>query len=324
MSISVVIVSWNARSFLLNCLTSVLAQRVAEPLDVIVVDNASTDGSAQAVREAFQTVRLICNPDNFGFAKANNIGIRASVGEYLFLINSDVIVAAGCLQEMIDHMEQHAEIGVLGPKIIDAAGHYQRSCMGYPTLWNTFCRALALDGLFPRSQVFGGQLLPFWRHDETCPVDVINGCFWLIRRSAMEQVGLLDERFFIYGEDVDWCKRFNEKQWTVVFKADVEAIHYGGASSANAPVRFYLEKQRANYFYWLKHRSRAATVAFLMITLLHDSVRVTGAAARYLFAQGSRQDASYKMARSLASIRWILGDTRHLPGQPREIEARVG
>ena len=120
--------------------------------------------------------------------------------------------------------------------------------------------------MFPRSRLFGGHLLTFWDHDETRPVDVINGCFWVLRKSALEQVGLLDERFFFYGEDVDWCRRFNLGGWRVVFFPEAEALHYGGASSANAPVKFAVEMQRANYQYWTKHHSRCGAYTFLLIT----------------------------------------------------------
>jgi GT2 family glycosyltransferase len=307
MSISVIIVSWNARSYLLNCIQSILAQEGTEPIEVIVVDNASTDGSPAAVSAQFPTVRVICNPDNYGFARANNIGIGATAAEHVFLINSDVVVGAGCFRRMVAYMEDHGEVGVLGPKIVGANGQVQRSCMGYPSLWNAFSRALALDSLFPGSRLFGGQLLTFWRHDDIRSVGVINGCFWMVRRSALDQVGLLDERFFIYGEDVDWCRRFNAGGWKVTFFPDAEALHYGGASSANAPVRFYLEMQRAQYQYWTKHHSGIAAVTFLMISLLHHTVRAVGEIAIYPLRWRRGLTSTHKIARSVASIKWIIG-----------------
>jgi GT2 family glycosyltransferase len=304
MPISVIIVSWNAKAFLLKCIQSVLAQRFPGPVEIIVVDNASSDGSPEAVRESFPMVKLICNKDNQGFAKANNIGIRASTGDYLFLINSDVEVSPGCFATMIHEMEQHRNIGILGPKIVGSDGRVQRSCMGYPSLWNEFSRALALDSIFPKSKLFGGQLLTFWRHDERRCVGVINGCFWMLRRSAVEEVGLLDERFFIYGEDVDWCKRFNDSDWKVVFFPEAEALHYGGASSSNAPVRFYLEMQRAQHQYWIKHHSRLASDTFLLINLLHHTVRLVGETVIYPFRRRKGIASTHKIVRSVASIKW--------------------
>jgi GT2 family glycosyltransferase len=253
-------------------------------------------------------VQLIRNPKNLGFAKANNIGIRQSRGEYLFLINSDVVVSDDCFDKLIRHLDEHQDVGMLGPRIIGSNGQVQRSCMGYPTLWNSFTRALALDSLFPQSELFGGQLLTFWRHDERRPVKVINGCFWALRRAAVEEVGLLDERFFIYGEDVDWCKRFTDRGWGIVFFPEAEALHYGGASSSNAPVRFYLEMQRAHHQYWAKHRSRPATDGFLLINVLHHAVRLIAEAGAYPFRH--RKDlamARHKIARNAASVKWAVG-----------------
>jgi GT2 family glycosyltransferase len=304
MRISVIIVSWNAKAFLLHCLASIQSQQLSSAVEVIVVDNASSDGSPEAVKAQFPEVTLICNQQNYGFAKANNMGIMASQGDYLFLINSDVIVGPDCFARMLEYMNQQPEIGVLGPKIVGSNGRVQRSCMRYPSLWNATARALALDSLLPRSTVLGSHLLTFWAHDETCSVDVINGCFWLIRRTAIEKVGLLDEQFFIYGEDIDWCRRFTEFGWKVVFFPEADAVHYGGASSSNAPVRFYLEMQRANYQYWLKHHSRAASDVFLLINLLHHSLRTVGEVVAFPLSPKRRQTSSYKIARNIASIKW--------------------
>jgi GT2 family glycosyltransferase len=305
MKISVVIVSWNAKPFLLECLASVERQSRPDNLEVIVVDNASSDGSPDAVRDHFPGVKLICNGGNDGFAKGNNIGIRASSGDYLFLVNSDVVVSEGCFDTLTRYMDSHPEIGMLGPKIVGSDGKVQRSTMGFPSLWNTLCRALALDSVFPRSRLFGGHLMTFSNHDVTRPVDVINGCFWVLRRSAMEQVGLLDEQFFMYGEDVDWCRRFNKRGWKVVFCAEAEALHYGGASSANAPVRFDIEMQKANYQYWAKHHSSLAAATFLLISLLHHTLRIAGEIVAYPLRR-SRSTSTYKIKRGFASIKWIV------------------
>ena len=252
------------------------------------MDNASSDGSPDAVRDEFPGVRLICNDDNYGFAKANNIGIRASTGEYLFFINSDVVVKAGCFEKMISYMDGHQDIGVLGPRILGPNGAVQRSCMGFPTLWNSLCRALALDSIFPGMKLFGGELMAYWPHDDIRSVDVINGCFWMVRRKALQAAGPLDERFFIYGEDIDWCKRFHDKGWKVVFYPEAEAVHYGGASSANAPLKFFIEMQRADYQYWKKHHTALASTAFLFIRLLHHAVRLPGGIASYPFRRKKR------------------------------------
>jgi len=306
MDLSIIIVSWNAREYLLKCLESVILETANHLTEIVVVDNASTDGSTEMVKECFPDVKLICNDANYGFAKANNIGIKQSNGRYLCLINSDVIVHRGCIDLMIAYMDQHSEIGMLGPKILTPGGSIQRSCMGFPSFWNSFCRALALDAIFPSSRIFGGQLMTFWSHDTIRSVDVINGCFWMIRRKALERIGLLDEIFFIYGEDIDWCKRFWNMNWNIVFFPEAEAVHYGGASSANAPIRFYIEMHRANLQFWEKHHSRLAKLSYLLTVWIHHIVRITGQIVLYITKPSKRSEANFKIKRSMACIRWLL------------------
>ena len=308
MDLSVIIVSWNAKAFLLECLLSVIQETAQYDTEIIVVDNASTDGSAELVKEQFPSVILVSNETNLGFAKANNIGIRQCTGKYMCLINSDVFVKKECIKQAVQFMDNNTKIGVLGPRIIGADGQVQRSCMAFPTLWNTFCRALALDSLFPKSKLFGGYLMRYWQHDNIQSVDVINGCFWMVRRAALENVGLLDERFFIYGEDIDWCRRFHDSEWDVVFFPKAEVIHYGGASSANAPVRFYVEMHRANLQYWQKYHSDFLSRTFLFLTLLHHIIRLCGQMPIYWTQPGKREISRLKLKRSSAVISWVLNN----------------
>jgi GT2 family glycosyltransferase len=306
-TISVIIVSWNAKKYLEQCLQSILVDSEAYDAEIIVVDNASTDGSPELIRHNFPKVKLICNADNLGFAKANNIGINHSKGEYLFLINSDVVVYPNCISSMVDYMEKHPETGMLGPRILGTDGNVQRSCMGYPSLWNLFSRAIFLDSAFPHIKLFNGFMLKNWAHDSIKEVDVINGCFWSVRRKAVEQIGLLDEDFFIYGEDMDWCKRFNNAGWKVVYFPQAESLHYGGASSSNAPVRFYVEMQKANLQYWRKHHVGFSRYAYLCIILLHQLLRVFGNYTYYMLVPSKRDVSNYKAKRSIATISTLFG-----------------
>ena len=305
--VSVVIVSWNARKFLEECLESLAAGACSYPMEVIVVDNASTDGSPELVQQRFPNVRLIQTGANLGFAKGNNVGIRESRGRYLCLVNSDVRVLTGCITRLVDFMEGHPKTGMVGPRIIGGDGKLQRSCRGFPSLGNMFCRALALDEIFPHSAWAGGYLMPFWDHDTLRQVDILSGCFWLVRREALEQVGLLDEAFFMYGEDMDWCKRFSLQGWDLMFVPAAEAIHYGGGSSANAPLRFYIEKLRADFQYWRKHSGWCAQRCYFLITCLHHVVRMAGFACAKLARRGDGDTNNYKMTRSWRSLLWMVG-----------------
>jgi GT2 family glycosyltransferase len=304
--LSIVIVSWNAKKFLAECLDS-LRDFIQRPdVEVFVVDNCSDDGSPELVRSSYPQVMLIENQQNVGFARANNIGIRRSVGKYVALINSDVRVLNGCLEKMIAYMEAHLKVGVSGPRMLGPAGKSSRSYMSAPTLWRCFCRALALDIMFPNSRALGSYTMSYFERDETTEVDVLNGWFWMTRREALDQVGLLDETFFMYGEDIDWCKRFHDAGWGVVYFPEAESIHYGGASSSKAPLRFYVEMQRANLQYWEKHFSRISQVAYVGILFLHQALRL--AVYGVLVAvKSTRSDPSYKLKRSLSCLRWMIG-----------------
>ncbi len=306
LDVSVIIPSWNAKSYLRDCIKSIYTETNNCRIEIIVVDNASTDGSPEMVKAYFPHIKLIINKENLGFAKGCNIGMRQANGKYVVIVNSDVILEKECIDRMFKYMEKHSEIGILGPKILGQDGMVQRSCMGFPTLWNTFCRALALDTIFPRSKLFGGQLMTYWSHNSIRSVDIINGCFWMVRQEALKRVGLLDESFFMYSEDKDWCKRFANAGWEVVFFPDAEAVHYGGASSSNAPIRFYIEMLRSNLQYWKKHHSRIAWVGYMLITLFHHVVRILGQVFTYVIKPSKSSQADFKIKRSIACIQWLL------------------
>jgi GT2 family glycosyltransferase len=306
--VSVVIVSWNARDYLVQCLASLSGEVCRYPMEIIVVDNASLDGSPECVENQFPHVRLVRNATNLGFARANNIGVSHCRGRYLCFINSDVKVLQDCITHLVEYCKQQPDVGMVGPRIFGGDGELQRSCRGAPTLWNMFCRSLALDTILPRMKVFTGYSLSHWPHDALRPVDILSGCFWLVRREAMAQVGLLDESFFMYAEDMDWCKRFWAAGWKVVFVPSAEAIHYGGASAANAPVRFFIEMQRADLQYWKKHHSRPAVAVYFLISCLHLMLRAIGYTFAMGFARERRAVYRHKIGRSVACLRCMFSD----------------
>lgn len=306
LDVSIIVVSWNAKEFLRQCLQSIYETIHSVTYEIIVVDNDSSDGSPEMVKKEFPRVKLICTGDNFGFAKGNNIGINHSNGKYLFLINSDVEVKRGCINRMVSFMDKHPEIGLLGPKVQYPDVTLQPSCKSFPTLWNTACYALALDAILPRSKLFSSYLMRYWRHDKVRPIDVIAGCCWMVRREAVNEVGLLDEEFFMYGEDIDWCRRFWMAGWQVVFFPYAEVIHYGGASSSNASIRFYIEMLRANIQYFKKYHSRHAQIVFVLILVLHQVARIMGHSVMSIILRSERKTVIPKIRRSIAGVRWIL------------------
>jgi len=305
--LSVIIVSWNTKKLVLDCLESLQSNPARCSTEIILVDNASSDDTAESVRKLYPSVKVIQNRENLGFAKANNIGMEISSGEYVALINSDVVVPLGCLEKMIEYMKQHPDTGMLGPKMILRDGTIGQSCYRFPTVWSWFCNALALDSLFKGARAFGDFEMASFPYDSIEDVDVLTGWFWMVRRKALDRVGDLDDRFFMYGEDIDWAKRFHEDGWRVTFYPVAHAIHYCRASSDRAPTRFYIEKNRANLQYFRKHHGLPGVMGSWLAVWLHQIVRILGYGGVYLFRQADRAMADYKVRRSAACLLWLMG-----------------
>ncbi len=217
MDISVVILSWNDKPYLEICLQSLRDAAPSRPMEIIVVDNASSDGSPEMVEALFPEVRLIRNTENLGFPKGNNVGIKASRGKYVFLLNSDIKIFAGCLDTLADYMDLNPKVGMVGPRILNRDLTHQSSCRRFPTLWNNFCTTSGLATVFTGSKLFSGEHMIYFKGDRLIDAEVLVGCFWTVRREAVDQFGLLDEGFFMFAEDLDWCKRFWAAGWRIVF-----------------------------------------------------------------------------------------------------------
>jgi GT2 family glycosyltransferase len=307
MDVSFVIVSWNAKDYLRKCLRSLADACARLEHEVIVVDNGSSDGSPEMVEAEFPEVRLIRNAHNAGFAAANNQGLAIARGRYLALVNSDVELFPDTMERLIAFMEAHPDVGLLGPKVLNADRTIQPSCRTFPSLRSWLFRTLALDTAFPRSRLFGEHFMTHWSRDEVRDVDVLSGCFWLIRRSAYEQVGGLDTRFFMYAEDMDLCRRYRQAGWRTTFCPEGQIIHYGGASSGNAPVRFWIEMQRANLQYWKKHHGTVSTIALYLLLIAYHSLRVPAfAMLRLLGRQAASPREADKLRMNLRTLAWLL------------------
>jgi GT2 family glycosyltransferase len=304
--VSVVIVNWNAMKYLRDCLNSLLHKESSYTQEIIVVDNASSDGSAEMVQRQFPQVNLIRNTDNLGFARANNIGIDKAGGRYICLVNPDVIVLDNCIENLMRFMDQNPRVGMAGPRILNPDRSLQISCRHFPGIWNNLCQSLGLNRLFPQSAFFSDWLMRYWDHNSIRNIDVLSGCFWMVRREAMSRVGLLDEDFFIYGEDIDWCKRFHNAGWDVIFYPKSEAIHVGGASSSQAPIRFYIEMQKADLHYWGKHHGVIGRTCYAIVIFLRHFLRFILMSLQYLVFPSRRETISFKLKRSVACIKWIL------------------
>jgi len=307
MRLSIVVVTWNCRKYVQEFFGS-LAYLFNDPsVEIIVADNASTDGTPELIAQSFPSINLIRNSGNLGFAKGNNIALERCSGEYIALINPDVKVLPGCIERMMETLQSHPDIGLLGPRMLERDALVHRSTMRFPTVWNCFCNAVALDIVFSRFRFFSGYLMRDFQFDKTTEVEILNGWFWMTRRKALLEVGGLDERFFMYGEDMDWSRRFKNAKWKNVYLAEASSIHYGGGSSSNSPVRFYIEKHRANFQYFEKHHNPFEQAGFWISVFLYHFFRVLGHGVRYVLPGSNRQERGYKVKRSMACLRWLVG-----------------
>ncbi|MFQ5648498.1 MAG: glycosyltransferase family 2 protein [bacterium] len=304
--LAIIIVSWNAKTFLQTCLRSIYATMPAIDHEIWVVDNASSDGTQEMLHDQFPEVKLICNDSNQGFARANNLAIRQCQARTLALVNSDVEVLEGCFETLRGYLDEHPEAGMVGPQLLNPDRTVQRSCYGHPNRWNSLCHAFGLARLFPGSAFWNGLYGKYGRQDTVQPVEVLSGCFWVLRRAALQQVGLLDEDFFIYWEDFDYCKRMNESGWQVVYHPQARAIHYGRGSSSNAPVTFMIETERTSLHYWRKHHGRGGVLHIGALIFVRHLLRVVVAAAEYVLRPDTRAETRTKIEQSLAAIRWLL------------------
>ena len=271
--ISVIIVSWNASGYLEKCLES-LSSGIARNYEVIVVDNNSSDGSPTMVMNKFPWVKLIQTGENLGFSKGNNIGIKSSLGKYVALINSDALALPGCPDALSQFLDDHPDVGMVGPRVMNGDRSFQNSCRRFPTLWNTACEVFLLNRLFPRSEFFTGEIMLYFSYDCTCEVEVLLGCFILARRNAIDEFGLLDEDFFFYGEDIDWSRRCWQTGWKVMFYPGAEAIHFGGGSSKKNRALFKTMQHTARLQLWAKHYSSIAVEGLMVLLAFECSLRL--------------------------------------------------
>ncbi|MGG1555750.1 glycosyltransferase family 2 protein [Paenibacillus ferrarius] len=254
MDLSIIIVNYRTRELTLECIASVYASLTAYTYEIILVDNASNDGMIAAANERFPQVITIDNAENVGFSRANNQGIRIAQGRYVLLLNSDTIVQPDTLEVMLRFMDEHPEVGASGCKIVLPDGTLDKACKrGFPTPSASFYYAFGFSKLFPKVPRFNQYQLGYLSPDEEYPIDSLVGAFMLIRREAIAQVGMLDEAFFMYGEDIDWCYRIKEAGWVNYYYPCTHIVHYKGASSRRKPYKIIYEFHRAMILFHNKH-----------------------------------------------------------------------
>lgn len=297
--VSVVIVNYNVREYLANALESLRPALKGIRSEVIVVDNASTDGSVVMLRRSFPRVQLIASPENLGFARANNLAFRRARGRYLLLLNPDTVVQEDTVRVMRAYLDAHPDVGMAGCKILNPDGTFQLAARrSFPTPWVAATRLLGLSRLFPQSRLFGRYNLTYLNPEATYNVDAVSGSFMFVRRAVVDRVGGLDERFFMYGEDLDWCYRIGQAGWKVRYVHTTAIIHYKGESTRRSSIDELGTFYRAMQLFVEKHYGHRRT----LLATLRLSIHAAAIAAWFGSALGRAWMAAIDSAIVLLSL----------------------
>lgn len=274
MDVSIVVVAWNVREILCNCLKSVYNETKGVNFEVIYVDNASKDGSVEMVTKEFPEVKIIQNEKNEGFIRANNQGIEIAEGRYVLLLNSDTLVLENAIAKTVKFADAHPEAAVIGCKVLNPDKTLQRTCFMYPSILNMLLSATHLYKIFPRSKFCGRERMSWWDFNDVREVETVCGCFSLVRKDAIEQVGLMDEKYYVYGDDPDWCYRFKKNKWKILFAPEPKIIHYGGQTTKQMTEEFKLQLYGSRLIFVKLHRNGLTFLLARFLTALFFFLRV--------------------------------------------------
>jgi len=255
MDVSVIIVNWNTRDILRDCLQSIFEETRDITYEVIVIDNASSDGSVEMVAAEFPQVQLIANRANRGFASANNQGLAVAGGRYVLLLNSDTVVLANAIAKAARFADSHPDAAAVGCRVLNPDRTLQRTCFMFPSILNIVLSITYLYKMFPGSEFFGREKMSAWQRDDVREVEVVTGCFMLVRKEAIQQAGLMDEGYFMYAEEADWCWRFKRAGWRNLFTPEAQIIHLGGQSSKQVASKMTLQLRASILRFFRKNRS---------------------------------------------------------------------
>jgi GT2 family glycosyltransferase len=268
MDISICITTFKAREFLRDCLRSIHDATPEASFEIIVVDNGSQDGTVEMLSADFPQVRLIQNDENLGFTRPYNQALRVAGARFLVILNPDTIVHPEALERLMGFLETHPRVGVVGPKVLNRDGSLQKPCRrGDARPWNAISYFTRLSRLFPKRKFFSGYLMTYMDEDETHPVDGVSGSCMMIRREVIDEIGYLDERFFAYQEDADYCLRARQAGWEVYYYPEAQVTHFGGQGGSRVqPYRSVVEWHRS---YWLYYRKHFASDYFFLFNWLY-------------------------------------------------------
>lgn len=317
MKLSIIIVSWNVRKELLNCLGSIRKNPPSCSYEIIVVDNASTDNTIGVAQRDFPEVELIISETNRGFAAANNLGIQKSRGQYIFFLNPDTIVRSRSLDSLINFMDENKDVGVCGPKLLNLDGSFQESIRGIPTFRAALHRHTAFKYLYIFKGMYRKWVMRDHAYDKQTDVDQVMGAALMTRRSIIDQVGAMDERFFMYYEEVDLCYRIKKAGWRIVYVPESEITHIGGSSSGQIPAEKRIMALTSLLKFFKKHRGSYVTALFALLfkpaLVLRDIIEVFSGMIKYIswtlmFNKNQRVKSAQKIKQTfelLSKYSWL-------------------
>ena len=268
LDLSIIIVNWNTRQLLRDCLLSIYASEGDFAFETVVVDNCSQDASCLMVAEEFPQVHLIKSEINGGYAYGNNLGLRQFHARYYLLLNPDTVLPADALEGMLEFMEANPDVGMAGPKLVLADGSLDLACKrGFPTPANSFYKLFGLSRVFPNSRRFGQYNMTYLDPDQVAEVDSVVGAFMMVRGQVVEQIGGLDEAYFMYAEDLDWALRAKQAGWKGYYYPKVTVLHYKRRSSEQKSKKARYEFWRAMYIFYRKHYAEGTRLGLHCLVL---------------------------------------------------------
>jgi GT2 family glycosyltransferase len=272
--LSVIIVSWNCRQDLDGALRSILAGQEGLAIEIILVDNNSDDGTVEFVAKNFPAVTILKNDRNVGFAAANNQAMRVAQGRYILLLNPDTITHPNALTALVQFMDRHTTAWAVGPMLLNRDDTKQRTGVRFPNAWNILSETFFLDRLFPYSRLFGRHKELYRDPEVARTVDYVQGSCLMVRAEVLTRLGVLDEQFFMYFEETDWCYRMRENGGEVWIEPAARVIHFGGSDAGHYDARRLVHYHRSLLQFYRKHYSSASQIALRAVLILRSFVRI--------------------------------------------------
>jgi len=273
LDLSVVIVSWNVKEYLVKCLSSVNNNVKNLSYEIIVIDNNSSDGTAEMIRQEFPEIKLTINRENVGFARANNQAFAQCNGRYILLINPDTYLIDNSINRLIEFLESHKEVGVVGPRLLNPNKSIQYICFDFPSLFSELLNSLNLDNLV-RKKLFKSKLAGLMERGIPFEVDWVSGACLILRSQILNEIGDLDEKYFLFSEEMEWCFRIKARGWKVFLMGNVFVIHYGSRSTKQNIHQMLIQRQKSRHIFFKNYRGHAFQLGIRFIYIFSFMLKI--------------------------------------------------